>query len=415
MTLRKLTTNFLDNKINLEKDIDFILSHFDNATLFPRTMMTKKRNYQFNVYSKEEIVKGCIDSNYIDCRINAYPSYTRWEKYEMVRYPPNFIFIDIDLSNFSRYKNPRNILDRILSNTLEKISSPFLPERSYHSQHSQLLYPNSNNIQDGHEESEVSSTVKPTVLWSGNGYHIYLPINALVLDQYTIFSRDKFPGLFSNKGKYYNHSVSETFMHFAEQYFSNGRADPQHRSGFRSCLIRIPNTVNSKCIEKGLLKDQSKVKINQRWNGYRPPIQLLTKYFLRWLYQEEIDQKKRLKNMRLDIGYKLTTRNHQIRWIEELLQIGIYDGRKESLRLILAPYLVNILRKDPDITFRILTEWLKKCESERELDFSIRFLVNETIECSIKKGIPPMRLETIRSRNYTVYSLIKERINLTNR
>ncbi len=358
-----------------------------------------------------------MESDLIDCRINAYPSYVKWEKYNLIRYPPNFIFIDLDLVNFKEHKNPSKMLDIALKNTPEKISSLALIEPS---QHTQPKWSSNKNIIESRQidtkrNTNIENTIMPTVLWSGNGYHIYLPLKAVILDQFDIFSPNKFPGLFSNKGKYYNNSVSETFMHFAEQYFSNGRADPQHRSGFRSCLIRIPNTISSRCIEKGLLKDQSKVKIIQRWNGYRPPIQLLTKYFLRWLYQEEIDQRKRLKNMRLDIGYKLTTRNHQIRWIEELLQIGIYEGRKESLRLILAPYLVNILRKDPDIAFRILTEWLKKCESERELDFSIRFLVNEAIECSIKKGIPPMRLETIRSRNYTVYSLIKERINLTNR
>lgn len=406
MTLRKLTTNFLDNKMNLEKDIDFILSHFDNATLFPRTMMTKKRNYQFDVYSKEEIVKGCIDSNYIDCRINAYPSYTRWKKYEMVRYPPNFIFIDIDLSNFSRYKNPRNILDRILSNTLEKISSLFLPERSYHSQHSQLLYPNSNNNQDGHEESEVSSTVKPTVLWSGNGYHIYLPINALMLDQYTIFSRDKFPNLFSRHlGKYSNHSVSETFLIFAKDYFTNGKADPQHRPSFNSCLIRIPNTVNSKYLEDRQGEKYFRIKIIQRWNGHRLPIQLLTKHFVRWLYQEEINQSRSVRRNTNQNRSKSTIINFQIKWIEDLLHRGIYDGRKETLRLILGPYLIK--RKSYDAAFSMLREWLDKCNELRTLDKD--FYPDQKIRSSLNNTKGFLKIENLQNKYSWLYKIIKER------
>lgn len=390
--------------MNIEKDIDFILSHFDNATLFPRTMMTKKRNYQFEVYSKEEIVKGCIDSDYIDCRINAYPSYTRWEKYEMARYPPNFIFIDMDLSNFSRYKNPRNVLDKALSNTLEKISSSFLPERSYHSQHSQLLYPNSNNNQDDHEDTQTSFTVNPTVLWSGNGYHIYLPIKALVLDQYPIFSRDKFSRLFSRHlGKYSNHSISETFLIFAKDYFTNGKADPQHRPSLNSCLIRIPNTINSKCMEDSQGEERSWIKIVQKWSEYRPSIQLLTKYFLRWLYQGEINQKIVLKKKSRRNLEGSSVDSLQIRWIEDLLQRGIYDGRKETLRLILGPYLIK--RKSYVESFSILQEWLNRCNEIRQLDRD--FYPQQRIKSSLNNTKGFLKIENLRIKYSWLYEIIK--------
>ncbi len=42
--------------------------------------------------------------------------------------------------------------------------------------------------------------VHPTVLWTGNGYHVYLPIQAVILDHYPEFSRDNFPNLFSLNG-----------------------------------------------------------------------------------------------------------------------------------------------------------------------------------------------------------------------
>jgi|SRR6476660_1159976 len=96
--------------MNIEKDIDFILSHFENHNLFPRKMMTFKSHGQFTVYSKEEILEKCRESDFIDSRFNAYPEYTKWEKYDLIRQPPNFIFIDIDVSNFLKYKDPKKTI-----------------------------------------------------------------------------------------------------------------------------------------------------------------------------------------------------------------------------------------------------------------------------------------------------------------
>ena len=77
---------------------------------------------------------------------------------------------------------------------------------------------------------------EPTVLWSGNGYHVYQPTDAFVLEGFDIFSGFDHP--------------SRTFLKFAEQYFSSGKADPAHSPSFKSCMIRIPDSHNSKCILK---------------------------------------------------------------------------------------------------------------------------------------------------------------------
>src|SRR3954451_19460927 len=99
-------------------DIDFILSHFEEP-VFPRKMMTVKSNGQFSVSCKEEMFENCKQANFIDCRINAYPEYTEYKG--IVRYPPNFVFIDLDLATFSKNKDPKKALDRSLKNTLNKI------------------------------------------------------------------------------------------------------------------------------------------------------------------------------------------------------------------------------------------------------------------------------------------------------
>jgi hypothetical protein len=48
-------------------------------------------------------------------------------------------------------------------------------------------------------------------------------------------------------------------MQFAKGFFTGKKGDPQNRPSIKSCLIRIPGTVNFKCIEE--------IKIAQRWNG----------------------------------------------------------------------------------------------------------------------------------------------------
>src|SRR4051812_23643113 len=72
----------------IAENTKFILGHFQ-APLFPRTISTFRTNgKQIRVYSLEEIMSEFKKANYIDCKINAFPS---------IDNPlPDFIFIDID-------------------------------------------------------------------------------------------------------------------------------------------------------------------------------------------------------------------------------------------------------------------------------------------------------------------------------
>lgn len=192
----------------------------------------------------------------------------------------------------------------------------------------------------------------PTVTFTGNGYHIYLPIEVPVLDNEYIFSKDKFPNLFSSKSKYSQYYVSEVFMQFAENYFTGGKADPNHRPKYKTCLIRIPETYNSKCLNKGLSLEQSKVNILQKWNGKRINSETLVHEFRIWLTQQEInlnrEKIKKLPMRKQDYQYFSDRRNQRnnvskIDWIETLLQTPIEDYRKDCLWRIIGPYLLKIL------------------------------------------------------------------------
>jgi Primase X len=385
--------------MDIEADVNLLLSHFEDSYLFPRKMMTKHKNYQFTVYDKQDLIQKCIDSDFTDCRVNGYPILY---KQELVSYPPNFIFIDLDLSNFVKYKNPKKMLDKTLRNVLNKISASFSIERSQHTQRS----PTGNEHDIQQSNLEFSAEVKPTVLWSGNGYHIYLPIQGLMLDDYEPFSKEKYPSLFSEyNGKYIGYSVSELFLLFVEEYLTSGKADPQHRPRYKSCLIRIPNTLNSKCLDKGLGPEKSKVKIIQEWNGYRPPIQLLTKEFRRWLVQEEINQ--RFQNTRkqntFTNGYKYFNKS-QIGWIEKLLQIPLEDYRKFCLWRILCPYFVNVKKVSKEETSIVLEAWLWGCSNLRRTDFNHRLLIKNNLRY-VRSFVPPSN-KMIKDKYPDLYAIL---------
>ncbi|MDR4491601.1 MAG: hypothetical protein R2685_11985 [Candidatus Nitrosocosmicus sp.] len=354
------------------EDIDFILSHFqDQIQLFPRKMMTLSKSWQFSVSSIEEVYQECKKSNFVDCRINAYAEYTEYKG--IIRQPPNFIFIDLDLANFEM---DRKKLDLRLNKTLNKIEE-----------------------YDGF----------PTVLWTGNGYHIYLPISAIVLDQESIFSKERFPNLFSASGKYSNWSISEVFLKYAEIFFTNGKADPLHKPKYKTCLIRIPDSYNSKLLFNRCSREESLVKIVQTWNGYHPPIQLFLKEFRRWLVQEEINQKIQNRKIRNIQSIKSgNTNNFQIPWIERLLQIGIQDGRKETLRLILGPYISK--RNTYDRSISILQNWIEKCDKVYPLDPG--FNSRQRISNSVKNTKGFLNLENLRIKYPSLYFTIQKEINV---
>ena len=92
-------TYYYSNNNEIESSIDFILSHFEEPIL-PRKISTyKSNNKQFLVRTREEIVDSFIDSNFVDCRINAYPSLTNYKGIQ--RYIPNLLFIDLLLASVS--------------------------------------------------------------------------------------------------------------------------------------------------------------------------------------------------------------------------------------------------------------------------------------------------------------------------
>jgi hypothetical protein len=193
--------------------------------------------------------------------------------------------------------------------------------------------------------------------------------------------------------------LTSKFMEFAEDFLTNKKGDPQHNPTINSCLVRIPGTINSKCKED--------VKTIQKWDGHRPPINYLLRDFRRWLINEKIEQQKlssKERGRRKSVG---TSRNNTaIPWIEKLLQTPVDDYRKFAIWRILAPYLVNVKGSSTENAFTMITDWLNKCNSLRQLDFNPEYIVKYNINSAKRTGYLPISLEKLKIENSRLHSVV---------
>jgi hypothetical protein len=185
-------------EVQCNEGFDLLLSHFE-PPIWPRRISTKTtQGKQILVHNKQEALARFKQANFIDCRINAYnPFYVEYSGTN--RQAPDFIFVDIDKSSFNTQKTYNLALAKTLKNFKDKLPGSC-----------------------------------PTVLDTGNGCHFYQPIFApFVLETGggNVFTK-------------LNSEPSKAFLKFAEHFLSNGKADHSHNPTFRSCMIRMPGSIN---------------------------------------------------------------------------------------------------------------------------------------------------------------------------
>ena len=107
--------------MDVEHGIQILLEHFRAAgqPLFPRKMSTFLQ-YGIKVNSKEDILRECEKSSFIDCRLNAYPIYVD-EDIEAGLVAPTILFTDIDRAHFESKVE----MDIALHGTIRKIKQTF--------------------------------------------------------------------------------------------------------------------------------------------------------------------------------------------------------------------------------------------------------------------------------------------------
>jgi Primase X len=351
-----MTLTTIDKENQIEANLDFVLEHL-NGPLFPRTIMTKALGFQKEVFNKYEILAYFKASDYKDCRINAYPTCTGFKGVNLTA--PSFIMIDLDLKDFE-YSTDE--LNKVLNKTIRKLCDIF------HSAH-------------------------PTVLWTGNGYHVYQPVIGFTLEEI-----DRFACFIDPNKK----DLTSRFMQFAGSYFTDKKGDPQHRPSIKSCLLRIPGTINSRCNQE--------VKIVQRWNGDRPPINYLLRDYRTWLVVEKINEIKNARSRDYRKSRSSTCLRYNgsntIQWIEKLLQTPLADHRKYAIWRVLIPYLYNIKKLSEVEAVEIIWAWLNKCHILRSLDFNAKYLIKQNIRNDM--GYPPISFIKLRSENHALFDVISE-------
>ena len=362
-------------KLLVSEGIDLILSLFTRVgqqRLFPRAIMTKYTNGQIIVHNKEQIMSWFERAKYQDCRINAYPVFVSKAEEQYYKrginldiFAPNILFIDLDANRFKSGRELQLVLKQICKNIAT------------------LLH-----------------DVKPLIIWSGHGYHIIIPVNGNeALENFEEFT--------------YASEPSKAFLQFAERHLSLNKADPSNNPGFKSCLLRVPYTFNSKYI--GERREDSEVKIFQRFNNFDqlPNIDNLLVEFQTFLIDRklkaEINQGKKRNNGR-NISNQFPS-NNRIQYIEILLKMPLKDYRKSTISLILAPYFVNVQELSDADSFDRIKEWVLRCNEVKELEPSVGYfdeLINKAIRRARDTGIKPLRFEeTLRYKNKELYVLLR--------
>jgi Primase X len=348
----------------ISEGLEFILGHFEEP-VWPRTISTHAtEGRQILVYSKEEAIARYKQASLIDCRINAYPDHIEYRGIN--RQAPNFLFLDLDRSVFDSEKAFNTAFNKTLKNL-----------------------------------DNILGAKSPTVLWSGNGYHIYQPLEAFPLEQ---------EELFASKSA----EPSKEFLKFAEQYLTNYKSDPSHHPSFKSCMIRIPGSHNFKLVQKknncSVADPSTEVKIIKKWDGIRPKFNPLLYHFNIWLVDKKIKEIGE-SSKRSKYHPQNATSKKEIKWIETLLQTPIDDYRKNAIWRILAPYLINTKDLSYEESFNIIKEWLDKCNSLKSLDFSPSYYIKYNLNSATKVGYFPMKFDDLKVENIKLYNILKDKIS----
>jgi hypothetical protein len=356
--------------IGIEEGLDFILGHFllcsdvniplsEEKTIWPRTISTKAtEGRQILVNSKEDALARFSQSKYEDCRVSAYPPNaldgTAVQKFQGLHAvtPANLIvMIDLDKCNFRTDRGFNVALTRVLGNIKEKLNAT------------------------------------PTILWSGRGYHIILPLtsNGIILENVK-----EYEGV---------NNISLRFLRYAELFLSLKKSDPVHNKtvSFNNCMLRIPGSINS--------KNGETVKVIQKWDKFRPEINYLLSGFTRYIINEkyqELLQKKKQHQKRAN--YQSINTPVEISWIEYLLKTPIRDHRKYCIWRILVPYLLNIRKLSEQETTDIVKDWLIRCDQLKRLDFNSNGRIREDLRTT--EDYLPISYYNLGSENYDLHQLI---------
>jgi non-catalytic primase subunit PriX-like protein len=141
------------------------------------------------------------------------------------------------------------------------------------------------------------------------------------------------------------------------------------------------------------------------WNGIRPAINWVLRDFRRYLIQKKFDkaiderQRSRYSPNRKEVS---ATRY----WIEKLLNTPMHDYRKNALRGIVAPYLINIRKLSYEEASTLAKQWLDLCSKKRPLDFNPDIKIRDCLKAAARIGYLLIASSTLKEENSELYNLV---------
>ena len=195
---------------------------------------------------------------------------------------------------------------------------------------------------------------------------------------------------------------------FAKRYLSFGKADNADNPAFKSCLLRVPYTFNSKCFDEGI---NPEVKIIQEFDIFKPlpKIDNLLVEFMTSLASRKLkEEKRKMQNRNILSSNNLTPATTP--YVEKLLEIGLGDYRKFAISLILAPYCVNVLHLTNEESFIRIKQWVLKCNDSKLLKPSIgdfNYVIVNAVKRAKVTGVKPLKFkDTLQYKNKELYDII---------
>jgi hypothetical protein len=356
-------TQSIDYKL-IHKDawdgLDLMMEHFRyvNGNRLPRTIQTGAggKGTQYSVDSRERIMTYYKAALYEDCRINAYPDFETMKQQSLIpkdyKPMPDYVLIDLDRKSFDSDEAFESALKKTILANVEK----------------NIISNNGNN---------KSSADDVTVVWTGNGCHVHIPLYwESALENMVEFENFK------------EQDLATRFIRWAERELSSGLADKHHNPSIKSCLFRVPGTVNNKAKERGrdpivrfnqvsnwvLVGKQHSASPEDDMSRPRVKPEFLMK-FHSMLVQELIDEKVEKMKRRSNLSSGTLVKNNSALvsnkwafWIEPILKHGWQDHRKDLLYWVLAPYLVTVKGMEYDRAYDLLRVWLQMCDDIRRLE-----------------------------------------------
>ena len=289
--------------------LKLVLEHIEEP-YFPRTISTKKSgNTQIRAHSLDDVIYYFEESEWLDCRISLFGE----EEIEQVK--PNAIFIDLD----------------------DKNSLEFVKTRIH----------------------EMIGGV-PLVIFTGNGYAIIQPIQMKSMKEL------EFPNLS-------NYEIATKFLKYAKTYLTNNRADPCNNPSLKSCMVRVPYTINS--------KNNCTVEFMESWDNHRVSVKNIPfkKYMEQFSKNEDTNNHARLVD------------SQKFQWIEKLLETKIDDYRN-FLLFDVCRYLINIKKLSIEQSTNIIHKWIGSSKYPRTR-------IRSEVKRANRDGKFPRKLQTIYDSN----------------